>query len=65
MVCVANGLQWAFNLVISTFFPALFAAAGGGTTFVIFGGLGVLAFLFFAIFFKETKGIKFSDNIQE
>lgn len=50
-LCLSAG-----NLVVSLLFPILLGAIGIAWVFLIFAGIGVLAFLFVMFFVPETKG---------
>lgn len=54
-VGAGSAANWAANFLVSLLFPVLLAA-GTGSVFALFAGIGVLAFLFTVVFVKETTG---------
>eukprot|EP01087_Luapelamoeba_hula_P005072 TRINITY_DN1515_c0_g1_i2.p1 TRINITY_DN1515_c0_g1~~TRINITY_DN1515_c0_g1_i2.p1 ORF type:complete len:438 (-),score=78.61 TRINITY_DN1515_c0_g1_i2:257-1570(-) len=52
---LANALQWAFNLGIALLFPLAVEQMGIGTTYLIFGGIGVASIVYVFLFVRETK----------
>lgn len=53
---VAVFMQWASNFAVSQSFPVLLASWGAGITFLVYAGMGVLAFIFVSALVTETKG---------
>eukprot|EP01127_Copromyxa_protea_P006128 TRINITY_DN15942_c0_g1_i1.p1 TRINITY_DN15942_c0_g1~~TRINITY_DN15942_c0_g1_i1.p1 ORF type:complete len:426 (+),score=91.23 TRINITY_DN15942_c0_g1_i1:187-1278(+) len=60
----ANILQWGFNLLVSTTFPLLGApdVLDSSGVFFLFGGIGVVCFIYSFIFLKETKKESYEAN---
>ncbi|KAK2641813.1 hypothetical protein Ddye_023576 [Dipteronia dyeriana] len=54
-------VNWISNLIVSQTFLSVADAVGTGTTFLIFTGIAVAAFVFVAIFVPETKGLTFQE----
>ncbi|KAF8391827.1 hypothetical protein HHK36_022165 [Tetracentron sinense] len=52
-------VNWVSNLIVAELFLSVAAAVGTATTFLILGGVAVLAFLFVLAFVPETKGLSF------
>jgi len=55
---LSNGLQWGFNLAVSSLSPLLFASIGVDKTFYIFGGFGVLCTIYLFIQLPRDKEIE-------
>jgi sugar porter (SP) family MFS transporter len=53
---VAVCLQWVANFAVAQTFPLFLSSFGAGASFLIYAGLGILAFLFVLRFVTETKG---------
>ena len=54
-------VNWISNLIVSQTFLSVADAVGTGTTFLIFAGIAVAAFVFVAMFVPETKGLTFQE----
>ncbi|KAK1591961.1 hypothetical protein Q3G72_016697 [Acer saccharum] len=54
-------VNWISNLIVSQTFLSVADAVGTGTTFLIFAGIAVAAFVFVAVFVPETKGLTFQE----
>ena len=55
-MAVATMANWGSNFLVSATFLSVVSAAGKGTTFMIYAGLGAIATLFFVWKVPETKG---------
>ncbi|MCY8127654.1 MFS transporter, partial [Bacillus spizizenii] len=53
---IASTCLWLANIVVSLSFPLLLDLIGTGILFLMYGAIGVLAFLFVYKFVPETKG---------
>ncbi|CAJ1977794.1 unnamed protein product [Sphenostylis stenocarpa] len=58
---MAATVCWVSNLVVSQSFLSITEAIGTGTTFLIFAGITILAFLFVLLYVPETKGLTFDE----
>ncbi|MED1201813.1 sugar porter family MFS transporter [Heyndrickxia acidicola] len=53
---IGSVVNWLANLVVSLTFPKLIEQFGIGTMFIVYGLMGVLAFVFVSLKVDETKG---------
>jgi MFS family permease len=59
-VALMNGAQWFMSLPIGLFYLPLAQQVGHAVMFGIFGGIGLICFVVFAIFVPETSTKKFT-----
>jgi MFS family permease len=59
-VALMNGAQWFMSLPIGLFYLPLAQQVGHAVMFGIFGGIGIICFIIFAIFVPETSTKKFT-----
>ncbi|KAK8466107.1 hypothetical protein PHAVU_008G002000 [Phaseolus vulgaris] len=52
---------WVSNLIVSETFLTISEGIGIGSTFLIIGGITVVAFIFVAVYVPETKGLTFDE----
>ncbi|RCV34294.1 hypothetical protein SETIT_7G148600v2 [Setaria italica] len=52
-------VNWISNLIVAQTFLSIVGLVGTGVTFLIIAGIGVLAFIFVALYVPETKGLSF------
>ncbi|CAL5016193.1 unnamed protein product [Urochloa decumbens] len=52
-------VNWISNLIVAQTFLSIVGLVGTGLTFLIIAGIGVLAFIFVALYVPETKGLTF------
>jgi len=52
-------VNWISNLIMAQMFLSIVGLVGAGVTFLIIAGIGVLAFIFVALYVPETKGLSF------
>ncbi|KAF8715175.1 hypothetical protein HU200_027730 [Digitaria exilis] len=52
-------VNWISNLIVAQTFLSIVGLLGTGVTFLIIAGIGVLAFIFVALYVPETKGLSF------
>lgn len=55
-VSISTFALWGGNFLVSLFFPILVDTAGSSTTFYVFAGTSLLAFIFSVSLVPETKG---------
>jgi MFS family permease len=53
---IGSVTNWLANLIVSLTFPKLIEQFGIGTMFIVYGIMGVLAFIFVSMKVEETKG---------
>ncbi|GER32680.1 major facilitator superfamily protein [Striga asiatica] len=54
-------VNWISNLVVAQSFLSVVEGVGTGPTFLIFGGVAVVAFVFVGVLVPETKGLTFEE----
>ncbi|CAL5068627.1 unnamed protein product [Urochloa decumbens] len=52
-------VNWISNLIVAQTFLSIVGLVGTGLTFLTIAGIGVLAFIFVALYVPETKGLSF------
>jgi SP family myo-inositol transporter-like MFS transporter 13 len=52
-------VNWISNLIVAQTFLSIVGLVGTGLTFLIIAGIGMLAFIFVALYVPETKGLSF------
>ncbi|KAK7374965.1 hypothetical protein VNO80_08408 [Phaseolus coccineus] len=52
---------WVSNLIVSETFLSISEGIGIGSTFLIIGGITVVAFIFVVVYVPETKGLTFDE----
>jgi SP family galactose:H+ symporter-like MFS transporter len=55
-ITVSTGTNWTVNAIVGASFPVLLQTLGSGNTFLAYGSLQVLFFVFFLFLVPETKG---------
>eukprot|EP00250_Pteridium_aquilinum_P001275 c11487_g1_i1 orf=291-2012(+) len=58
---IAATANWVSNFIVSLTFLSLTNALGTSMTFLLFGGITVLALLFVILFIPETRGLSFEE----
>jgi len=63
-VTFSTATNWIANAIVGQTFLTMLSTLGGGNTFLLYGGVNALFFIFFIFFVPETKGVSL-EKIQE